>query len=123
MIRFASDGVDTREVTRWLRTEVERFSYKPGCEFEVFTAPSPTTLWEFAVTITIVRPDAGGGGRTVRIAQVAMVPWLIIDQRDVGRLAEWLLSRIEELEIHEAREWFKRDGMPVCDPHAERGAS
>jgi hypothetical protein len=31
----------------------------------------------------------------------------------------WLAWRLRLVEIHESREWFRRDGKPVFDPHVD----
>ena len=38
-----------------------------------------------------------------------------------GPLVRWLLGRLIEHEVHEAREWLRLDGEQVDDPHGPMG--
>lgn len=40
---------------------------------------------------------------------------------DEGSFARWLLGRLIEHEVHEAREWLRLDGCQVDDPHGPTG--
>lgn len=36
---------------------------------------------------------------------------------DVEQLHRWLVWRLCRIESHEAREWLRKDGRPLFDPH------
>jgi hypothetical protein len=38
--------------------------------------------------------------------------------RDVQALEDWIAWRLSRLEVHEMREFLKRDGKVISDPHA-----
>jgi hypothetical protein len=40
---------------------------------------------------------------------------------DEPALVQWLLGRMIEHEVHEAREWLRLDGQQVDDPHGPNG--
>ncbi len=118
----------------WLDTELKRYTYKPGCTFEL------KPLFDmFTVVVTARVPDSRREVPTDRVVSLPAkdrfdcitgpemgrpiipivgrypVPSTVIGDPDL--FAEWLKSRLSDSEYHELREWFRRDGDLVDDPH------
>jgi hypothetical protein len=88
-----------------------RLTYRPGWTFQVYGGrhEGPHVVIR-ATLMDSTRPD-----RTVDIRVDSALPPF----DSLEHFERWLLWRLEIIESHECREWFKRDGVPVCDPHAE----
>jgi hypothetical protein len=87
-----------------IRAHLERLSYKDGWSFDVYEG-----RWE-GPHIVIARRCALG-------AVVLDVHSMLPPMRDTVALEEWLAWRLGRLEVHEMREFFKRDGRVIFDPH------
>jgi hypothetical protein len=129
----------------WLRTEVARWSYKPGFTFEVIAPERPIAgpfdpagySWEPKLRITAMLPDSRRETpvypfeqewepgmseprlrterKVIPISQTVMVPYYL-DTAD--EFARWFSCVLADFEHHEQREWMRRDGRLVDDPHA-----
>lgn len=101
-----------------LRAELARYTYRPGWEMSIETRP--TDGWpELRIQFTAI--DSRDPSRWILIPTGQTIP---VDLRypgppswrkDFGR---WLRAALTRIEEHEAREWFRRDGVLVDDPHA-----
>jgi hypothetical protein len=97
--------------TSEIAAHLERLSYKDGWEFQVYDG-----RWEGQhIVIRTVVPDAFRPGETVTLDVHSMLP----PMRDTAQLEEWLAWRLGRIEVHEMREWLKRDGQVLFSPHAE----
>lgn len=94
-----------------LTKALARWSYKPGWEFRIYTHPYEGPM----IAITLDVPDADDPASTRRQCVRSPVPPL-----NNGRLFyEWLLWRCTIIDIHEACEFGRVDGVPVVDPHSD----
>lgn len=96
--------------TSEIQDELGRLSYKSGWAFQVYDG-----AWEgqhFVIRTEV--PDSYNPGETVTLDVHSMLP----PCADVAALHRWLAWRLGRLEVHEMREFFRRDGLPVFDPHA-----
>jgi len=127
----------------WLKTEVARWTYKPGFTFEVIAPQGPgpgrfdvaTYSWEPKLRITAMLPDSRRETpvypyeeevdadfrprlrterKVIPISQTVTVPYYV----DTVAFARWFSSVLNDFEYHEQREWMRRDGELVDDPHA-----
>jgi hypothetical protein len=88
---------------------LDRLSYKPGWSWAVWDG-----RWEGQhIVIGAKVPDAYNPGEFVVLDVHSMLP----PMRDTAALEEWLAWRLGRLEVHEMREFFKRDGRVIFDPH------
>lgn len=95
------------EIQRHLRL----LSYKPGWSFEAYEG-----RWEgHHLVIRTEVEDTYRPGSTTVLDVHSMLP----PMRDTGALEEWIAWRLARIEVHECREFFKRDGQVIFDPHAE----
>lgn len=133
---------------QWLKTELARWTYKPGFTFEVIPPErNPTPFmpagysWEPSLRITAALPDSRRETasdppvmewdevaneprlrlerRLIPISQTVTVPYYLDADADFRR---WFSSVLMDFEHHEQREWLRRDGELVDDPHAKDGA-
>lgn len=88
-----------------LKKLLQKFTYRPGWTFEVEAG----TLIVRAIVI-----DTDDPTRTTPLSFAQIIPQYVPDDFDWTR---WLLRKIMEIEDHEAREFFKIDGVKVFDPH------
>jgi hypothetical protein len=92
-----------------MQAHLARLSYKPGWSFEVYEG-----RWEGPhIAIRTEVPDTYNPGETVVLDVHSMLP----PMRDRAALEEWLAWRLGRLEVHEMREFLKRDGRVIFDPH------
>jgi hypothetical protein len=92
-----------------IRAHLERLSYKDGWSFDVYEG-----RWEGPhIVIRTEVEDALLRGRRTVLDVHSMLP----PMRDTVALEEWLAWRLGRLEVHEMREFFKRDGRVIFDPH------
>jgi hypothetical protein len=92
-----------------IRAHLERLSYKDGWSFDVYEG-----RWEGPhIVIRTEVQDASRAARRVVLDVHSMLP----PMRDTVALEEWLAWRLGRLEVHEMREFFKRDGRVIFDPH------
>lgn len=97
--------------TEQIRAHLGRLTYKPGWSFEVRDA-----AWEGPfVRILVEVEDSYSPGATTILGINSFIPAVTSPEA----LEHWLLQRIIRIESHEAREFFKRDGQVVFDPHAD----
>jgi hypothetical protein len=95
-----------------LEDVIARLSYWPGWEFSVY---QDKHLGPCLFIIARV-PDREDPGRVADLGIRARIPpAAMASELD---LAEWVLWRLEEAAVHEAREGLRLDGQLVDDPHA-----
>lgn len=94
-----------------LQEHVKKLTYKPGWNLRVYEG-----LFEGAhFVVRAVMEDSYHPGQKVTLDIHSMLPPML----DTDAFENWIIWRLGRIEVHEAREWFKRDGKPVFDPHAE----
>lgn len=90
-------------------------SYKPGWLIEVREG-----WWEGPHLIIHARVANGySPDTTVDLDVHSKIPPTAM--RDWDHFTEFLMWRIQRLEIHEAMEFLHFDGRPIFDPHREHG--
>lgn len=95
-----------------LRNGIENYTYKPGWHLSVFMDP-----WEGPCFYLVADvPDAYNPGKTVELRIRSNIPPI----PSAAYFAIWLQWRLQLVESHECREYFRRkvDGRPVFDPHS-----
>lgn len=93
-----------------LQAHVKRLTYRPDWTFEVYEG-------EFEgphIFIVATVQDSYRDGKLELGVRSAIPPMESTEQFE-----RWLLWRLIRIECHEAREFFKRDGQIISDPHAE----
>jgi len=93
---------------------LSRHQYKPNWNLTVYESAwhGPTFRMEVEV-----ENSSQPGEKTV-LGINSLVPRV----RSERQFLEWVMSRLIEAEIHEAREFFRdSSGKPVFDPHGEEG--
>jgi hypothetical protein len=96
--------------TDQIRQHLERLTYKPGWSFRVYTGRFEGQH----VTIETTVPNTYHEGKTVTLRIESALP----PMRDTQALEDWLAWRVIRIESHEAREFLRKDGLPIYDPHA-----
>lgn len=108
----------------WLQRQLDRFTYKPGWTFRIDTTPTEGRGgWgrtPFLLTVTVRVEDTYHPGQMIDIGGSVLLPYRLGEVR--GPIAErefarFLIGRITDIELHESREWLKRDGEIYDDPH------
>lgn len=96
-----------------INDHLDRITYKPGWSFAAYTG-----RWEgMHLTISTLVDDAFKPGEMVTLrVECFLSP---NDYKDTEALEAWLMWRLARIEVHEMREFFKRDGKVVSSPHAE----
>jgi hypothetical protein len=97
--------------TTEIAAHLQRLTYKDGWEFHAYDG-----RWEGQhIVIRTVVPDTYKPGEQLVLDVHSMLP----PMRDTEQLEEWLAWRLGRIEVHEMREFLKRDGRVLFDPHAE----
>lgn len=108
-------GLDAHTMFRrdleWYREQLARFTYKPGWKFSI----KPTVFSGVCLFIAMDCEDTYNPGQMITIAK--QCPLTFAPYGDPEPFAAWLAHEIKDVEIHESREWLKRDGMIYDDPH------
>lgn len=86
-----------------------RMSYKPGWVFRCYQG-----RWEgLHVVITTVVADAYKPGETTTLDVHSALPPV----ETTEELERWIAWRLGRIESHEMREFLKRDGRTIYNPH------
>jgi len=93
-----------------IREHLARVSYKPGWRFEAHDTEFEGPF----VRILVDVPDSYNPGEATTLGINS-----IVAVNDTDELDRWLINRIIRIESHEAREFYKRDGKIIFDPHSE----
>lgn len=93
-----------------MQAHLLRLTWQPGWTFDLYEGFREGPL------LRIAGPelDATNPDRTIDLALPAPVP----PMDSLAQFETWLWWRLKRQAIHEACEWFKRDGHVVFDPHA-----
>lgn len=89
-----------------LASRIARYSYKPGWRVDL------------CLRVRATVPDSRNPGQTTPIESKVDLPEGIGGWTDEA-LDGWLEKRLIFVETHEVREWLRRDGVLVNDPHGE----
>jgi hypothetical protein len=94
-----------------LAQHIKRITYRDGWVFHLYDGRHEGPHLVIAATL----PDSTRPGHMVDVRIDSMLPPF----DSLEHFERWLMWRLERIESHESREWFKRDGVPLFDPHAE----
>jgi hypothetical protein len=94
-----------------LRTELGRVTYKPGWRLLLYRHRFGEGIW---LSILAEVPDSNNPTRTTVINVRAAVPPI----PDAAYFHEWLNYRLDRVDNHERREFYRVDGAKLHDPHA-----
>jgi hypothetical protein len=93
-----------------IAAHLARLSYRPGWTFAVY----PGRYEGPHICICAELADSVRPGHVIAVRIDSQLPPF----DDVEQFERWLLWRLAIIESHECREWFKRDGVAIVDPHA-----
>lgn len=93
-----------------IATHLERITYRPGWQFSVY----PGRYEGPHICINADLADSVNAGKTVSVRIDSQLPPF----ETTEQFERWLLWRLAIIETHECREWLKRDGKAIADPHA-----
>jgi hypothetical protein len=103
----------------WLRQQLSRYSYRPTWTFEVEHIPDP--LWgpdKYMIITRFKVMNSYPPHQEIEIRSLEPVPSFIVEHQDEGVFKNWFPVMIWHVEQHESKEWLRRDGILVNDPHA-----
>jgi hypothetical protein len=93
-----------------ISTHLATLTYKPGWTWELEQDPWEGHRIRFLVDV----PDAYSNDHVTLGISSWLPPMQTTEQLDL-----WMAWRIQRIESHEAREFLKRNGQPIFDPHAD----
>jgi hypothetical protein len=94
-----------------LATELTWYSYRPGWALTVFDHP-----WDGPTLRVVARvEDSYRPGSMIDLGIDSLIPPMFSSEQ----FETWLAWRLIRVESHECREWLKKDGKPVFNPHPE----
>lgn len=105
----------------WVRTQLARFAYKPGWTFDVFGGFTSWHMGGGHVQVIFEADDTRRPGQRTKVAGTVSFNRLAVEHRDADLFARAFLEHLIDIERHEAREWFRRDGEIYDDPHKGEG--
>lgn len=94
-----------------LRSELARVTYKPAWRFFLYEHGHGEGVW---LSIRAELPDARRRGKTTVVNIRTGVPPIPTTEY----FHAWLMYRLGRIESHELREFYRVDGVRLCDPHA-----
>lgn len=106
----------------WWRWQLARFTYKPGWKMRVepLHRLDPAKHGVGVLIITVRVEDTYRPGVMVDVESVrALYPGT--HDQDADHFAMLVAAWLKDVEIHESREWLRRDGEVFDDPHAKVG--
>jgi hypothetical protein len=97
--------------TTELQNHLSTISYMPGWLIDVYDG-----AYEGQHCVIRTRlEDSYNPGEMVELDIHSMLP----PMRTTEDFEQWLLWRLMRIATHEVREWLKKDGKPIVDPHAD----
>lgn len=95
--------------TEQIRDHLARLSYRPGWSFQLREHPFE------GHQVFIIGKDLPDSYSTsnLDIGVLSFLP----PMPDTTYLEQWIAWRLARIETHEMREFLKRDGQPIFDPH------
>lgn len=97
--------------TKWIREQLARYTYKKGWKFSVVEGYFGMGFFQTSFACE----DTYNPGVMTEVCK--RVPILAVPCGNEEAFARWLECEIQDVEIHESREWLKRDGKIYNDPH------
>jgi hypothetical protein len=97
-----------------LADRISRYSYKPGWALTVGEHEGKPAL----VVLAEVPDVLGRKERFILRGAKTITP--AVERMSDQALDGWVDALLEAMETHERREWLRRDGKPVNDPHAPK---
>lgn len=109
----------------WLRAQLERHTYRPNWRMAINDErPTQTSVWmhggDHHLVVKAIVQNSYQPDRQIEIASRSMVPPYLAEMRDELEFTRWLQQAIFDIEMHESREWLRRDGKLFDNPHAAR---
>lgn len=102
----------------WLRGELRRFTGPPNMELRVLDEDEFESRADFtAVLMRIPLPDSNGSGDWFPVGRLGYSVAAL--DRDEGALKHEVSGLLDALVLHESKEWLRRDGTHVVDPHPD----
>jgi hypothetical protein len=105
-----------------IAAEVVRYTYRPGWTLRIiltratgYAVPHGPDWYEASLQVDAEVDDARNPGRRFRLCAQFPVPYFVA--HDIAGFRHWLARTLQDLEIHESREWLRYDGELVDDPH------
>ena len=104
----------------WLRAELARYTYRPGWRMRIEVQPAVAGQYTPArLVVEYTAPDAYHPEREIPLKVNVMVPWDLAEAHGASDLfGRWLQHTLQDVELHESREWLRLDGCLLDDPHA-----
>jgi hypothetical protein len=98
-----------------IRAHLGRITYRPGWTFEAYEDEHEG----YKLRILAPVENSYRPGETVDLGIDSFLPPL----ETTHELETWLAWRLRRIESHESREWLRRDGQLISDPHAHENAA
>lgn len=100
---------------RWLSEQLARLTYKPGVTMEIVPSHLGGFGAEWSVKVTMEVEDTYKPGETTKVS--GQYPVWHSEAIDENTFVRQVARVLQDLEIHESREWLKRDGAIWDNPH------
>jgi hypothetical protein len=104
----------------WLRQQLSRYSYRPTWTFEVEYMPDPLAWVDrYSILTRFKVMNSYPPHQEIEIKSLEPVPSFVIEHHDAEAFKRWFPVMIWYVEQHESKEWLRRDGELVDDPHKQ----
>jgi len=94
---------------------LKRFTYKPGWEF---VYEYQIDYNEHHILVSMRVEDSYHPGNIIPVSIRRRIPKGLDPRDQEDYCIHWLQSMLQDLELHELDEWFKKDGELVHNPHS-----
>lgn len=114
---FGDEFMATPQELQWVKEQLARITYKPGWKFEIDRSLFLTG--SAYLTITFKAEDTYHPGTTVDVGGAVPLYMLPHHVGAEDAFLHALARQIHDMEIHESREWLRRDGEIFDNPHRD----
>ena len=106
--------------SEWLQSQLDRYTYRSGWAWTLHGQSDNYWSATFTVEITFSAVDAHDPSSNCVIFSRQAIPPFVMQERDPELFKRWFQTTIFNVEMHESREWLRRDGVLVEDPHKDQ---
>lgn len=110
---------DLRSDGSWVQQQLARYTYRPGWTMRIDQG-NLGDKYSVVLTISFTTTDTYDHTRQIAVRSAHLVPPFVGDRRDEQAFARWLQTCLFDAEMHESREWLRRDGQIYDNPHKDR---
>lgn len=100
-----------------MQAVLTRLTYRPGWRFETYEDPSGAVVLRFGCW----EPNSEKPGEEIEVVYTDTRPRAEWQHWTERQLLTWIRDVVRTRLLHEMDEWLRLDGVPLREPHPEKG--